>query len=195
MSAVRLLTLHIQEPLPGLVLPRMAAEVGNEETVRRYRAIVLTTLRQLKGLGDTRLRIIADPEDAAEALRFWLLPLLAERWQATESVFRSDGWEIDFENDSHPFAIEATGNILCPFLGARWVHMAMLGIERGTHRVIGRTNEGEEFFRAQPRSATPTPDERILPELPVISRDDHWQEALESPLGAALKRALEETPD
>lgn len=170
----------------------MATEVGNEKAVRRYRAIVLTSLRQLKGLGETRIRIIADPEDAGEALRFWLLPLLADRWQAKESVFQSDGWEIDFAPDSHPFEVEASGNILCPFLGARWVHMAMLGIERGTHRVIGRTNEGVEFFRARPRGFRQIPEERILPELPVISRDDHWQDALESPLGPALKRALEE---
>ena len=50
--AVRLLILEIQEPQPGRVLPEMAADHGPEEAARRYRATVVTTLRQLRGLVD-----------------------------------------------------------------------------------------------------------------------------------------------
>src|SRR6187549_2947374 len=99
----------------------MAVDHGPEEAARRYRAIAITTLRQLRGLSEARLRLVVEPEDAHEAVRFWLLPRLAEKWQAADTVFRSEGWEIDFGGNSDPFEIRASGEILCPFLGARWV--------------------------------------------------------------------------
>ena len=189
---MRLLKLVIEEPLPGRVLPLMAEEHGGEEAARRYRAIVVTTLRQLRGLVNTRLRLLSDPDDAAEAIRFWLLPRLANRWQADDAVFRTDGWEIDFGGESRGYQIEAHGEVLCPFLGARWVHTALLGLERGSHRVIGSTNSGDEYFRACPANPAAALEERVLPELPVIRNDGHWRQALESPLGPALKKAWEE---
>lgn len=190
---MRLLTLKIHEPLPGLVLPEMAAEHGAEEAARRYRAIVVTTLRQLRGLADARLRLAVEPGDADEAVRFWLLPRLADRWQTEQSVFRSEGWEIDFGGNSDEFPIRATGEILCPHLGARWVHAALLGLGRTTHRVIGPASGGGEYFAAHAvENSTEEFAPRILPELPVIQTHDHWHQALNSALGPALKRAWEE---
>jgi hypothetical protein len=121
------------------VFQEMIADHGAEEAARRYRAVALTTLRQLRGLSDTRLRISAEPDDAAEALRFWLLPRLALRWQMDGAVFRSEGWEIDFGDTGEEFPVHAWGDAMCPFLGARWLHAALLGLERGEHRVIGPT--------------------------------------------------------
>jgi len=189
---VRLLTLKIQEPLPGLVLPEMAADHGPDEAARRYRAIVVTTLRQLRGLADTRLRLAVEPDDAHEAIRFWLLPRLAERWQADGAVFKSAGWEIDFGGHDRPFTHHASGEILCPYLGARWVHTALLGLGRTTHQVIGPATHGGEYFRAHAPEAPADLPPRILPELPVIQSSDHWHQALDSALGPALKRAWEE---
>lgn len=189
---MRLLTLQIQEPLPGQVLPEMAAVHGPDEAARRYRAIVVTTLRQLRGLAEARLRLQVAPEDGHEAVRFWLLPRLSERWDASGAVFRSPGWEIDFGGDSEPFAVRATGEIQCPYLGARWVHAALLGIGRSTREVIGPASGGGEYFRAIVREAPESLEARILPELPVIRTHEQWQEALDSPLGASLKRAWEE---
>jgi glycosyltransferase A (GT-A) superfamily protein (DUF2064 family) len=190
-----LLTLQIQEPLPGQVLPMMAEEHGHDEAARRYRAIVVTTLRQLRGLTNTRLRLLAEPDDATEAIRFWLLPRLAESWQGCDSVFRSDGWEIDFGGEPYSYQIEAIGEILCPFLGARWVHTALLGLDRGSHRVVGPASGGGEYFRARPVTG-PLGDpnlleERTLPELPVIRNHSQWMEALDTPLGPALMKAWE----
>ena len=194
-AAVRLLTLQLHEPLPGRVLPLIAELHGHDEAARRYRAIVLTTLRQLRGLANTRLRLLPEPVDAAEALRFWLLPRLAQRWQSSATVFRSDGWEIDFGDEPGSYQIEAFGDILCPFLCARWVHTALLGLERGTHQVRGPASGGGEYFRAGPVTGpAANPDlleERTLPELPVIRNHDHWLEALDSPLGPALQKAWE----
>ena len=168
----------------------MAADHGPDEAARRYRAIVVTTLRQLRGLTEARLRLSVEPAEAYEAVRFWLLPRLAENWRADGIAYHADGWEIDFGGNSDQFAVQATGEVLCPFLGARWVHAALLGLGRTAGHVIGPATEGGEYFRA--RSAADELPGRMLPELPVIRTGEHWQQALESALGPALKRAWEE---
>ena len=68
----------------------------------------------------------------------------------------------------------------------------MLGLGRTAHEVIGPATGGGEYFRAHAPQAPADLPQRILPELPIIQTSDHWQEALDSPLGAALKRAWEE---
>lgn len=189
---MRLLTLRIQEPIPGKVLPTMTAEHGPQEAARRYRAIVVTSLRQLRGLADTRLRLLVTPSDGHEAVRFWLLPRLAAAWQSEREIFRSAGWEIDFGGDTTIFPIQASGEILCPHLGARWVHAALLGMGRSSHEVIGPAAGGGEYFRAYSVEKTANSGATILPALPIIQSSSHWDEALESALGLALKRAWEE---
>ncbi len=189
---MRLLTLKIQEPLPGLVFPEMIADHGPDEAARRYRAVVLTTLRQLRGLADARIRLISQPADADEAIRFWLLPRLAEKWLADDRIYRTDGWDIDFGGETESFGTLATGDVRCPFLGARWVHAALLGFGRTTRQVIGPAAGGGEYFRAELPDAGDETTPRHLPELPVIRTGDHWQQALDSTLGPALKRAWKE---
>lgn len=186
---MRLLTLKIQEPLPGLVFPEMAIDHGPDEAARRYRAVVLTTLRQLRGLTDARIRLLCEPDDSHEAIRFWLLPRLAHKWLADEMVFRTDGWDIDFGGNSAGFETLATGEILCPFLGARWVHTALLGLGHTTRQVIGPAAGGGEYFRAESQEVVEDLSPRILPELPVVRTSEHWQQTLDSALGPALKRA------
>jgi hypothetical protein len=192
---VRLLSLKILEPLPGLVLPEMAADHGPQEAARRYRAITVTTLRQLRGLADARLRLLVTPADAHEAIRFWLLPRLTDRWSADSGVFRADGWEIDFGGNDDGFPVRATGEILCPFLGARWVHAGLLGLGHTIPHVVGPGADGGEYFRAHATHAPAEFPPRILPELPIIQTSDHWAQALDSALGPALKRAWEEEAD
>ncbi len=189
---MRLLTLKIQEPLPGLVLPEMAIDHGPDEAARRYRAIAVTTLRQLQHLTDSRIRLAVEPGDADEAVRFWLLPRLAEQWQAEGEIFHAAGWEIDFGGDPSDFSVHAFGEILCPNLGARWVHAALLGMGLTTHQVIGPATNGSEYFRAVTPNLPADFLPRVLPELTIIQTSDHWEQALDSPLGPALKRAWEE---
>lgn len=187
---MRLITFTILEPLPGRVFPEMEEAVGAEEAARRYKAVVLTTLRQLHGLSETRIRLVADPGDADEAIRFWLLPRLADRWEADNGTFRTHGWEIDFGGGDGDFLIHARGDIRCPQLGARWVHAAMIGLERGVHQVVATTHDGSECFHARGQGGG-SPDLKALPHLSLIRDDDEWKEALESPLGAALRKAWE----
>lgn len=189
LRGVRLLTLEIHEPLPGLVLPEMAAVCGPQEAARRYRAIAATTLRQLRGLAETRIRLTVAPADADEAVRFWLLPRLAGRWSADDGVFRTDGWEIDF-GGSGSFAAMAQGEILCPFLGARWVHTALIGHGQTIGEITGPATGGGRYFHAP--AADPNLPPRILPELEILGTDPQWHQALDGPLGPALKRAWEE---
>jgi hypothetical protein len=189
---VRLLTIKIKEPLLGQVLPEMVISEGATEASRRYRAIVLTSLRQLRGLTEARLRIEVSPGDADEAIRFWLLPKLAASWRAEQSVFYSPGWEIDFGGDASAFSIHASCEILCPNLGARWIHTALLGLGSSVDHVVGPASDGSEYFRAHAPGAAQLGETRILPLLPVIRTSDDWNEALNGFLGPALKRAWEE---
>jgi glycosyltransferase A (GT-A) superfamily protein (DUF2064 family) len=191
---VRLLTLQIDEPLPGRVLPNIAATIGETEAARLYRAIVVTTLRQLKGLRDTHIHVVCNPDDASDAIRFWLLPLLANHWQADGSIYRSDGWEILFGDAcASNYQITAVGDPLCPFLCARWVHTAMLGLENSNRDTLGHSADGHRYFHAKASGETPAEETTHLPHLPVIHTDDHWQDALQSTLGPALKKAYEES--
>lgn len=189
---MRLLTLKIDEPLLGQVLPEMVVTEGKLEATRRYRAIVLTSLRQLRGLADTRLRLQVSPGDADEAVRFWLLPKLADSWRMEQSIFHHPGWEIDFGGESESFSIHASGEILCPNLGARWVHTALLGLGRTVDHVIGPALDGGEYFRAHSPENQEFREARVLPELPIIRNNHDWNQALDGPLGAALKRAWDE---
>jgi hypothetical protein len=170
----------------------MAADHGAEEAARRYRAIVVTTLRQLRGLADSRIRLGVSPADADEAVRFWLLPRLAPHWQADGGIFRSDGWEIDFGGDSGGFEVQATGEILCPNLGARWVHAGLLGMGRTATHVVGPTPDDKTYFEAYASGGPADLPTRILPELPVIRTSADWDRAMASALGASLKKAWEE---
>ncbi|MFT3991608.1 MAG: hypothetical protein QM680_09385 [Luteolibacter sp.] len=186
---MNLLTFHLHEALPGHVLPEMAAETSPEEAARRYRAIVWTTLQQMKGLVNTRIRLKITPDDAEEAVRFWILPRLADHWQHDGGVFRADGWEIDFSDEPGDFEIRSAAEILCPELSARWVHAGLLGIGRTVSKVRGIPPNGPGYFHAELPGNLP---ERILPPLPVIRTAADWQAALDSAIGAALKKAWEQ---
>jgi glycosyltransferase A (GT-A) superfamily protein (DUF2064 family) len=187
---VRLLELPIAEPVPGNVLPEIARFHGTRDAARCYRALVLTTLRQLRGLQNVRLRLMVSPSDALEAVRFWLLPLLGSGWQESGGVYRLDGWEIEFADElAQPPAalIRARGDLCCPELGARWVHTALLGLGRTVNRVIGPATAGGTYFEAVSSSG---PDVvRTLPVLTVVHTTESWQAALDGPLGCALGAA------
>ena len=186
---VRLLTLAIREPLPGKVLHRMIPETSPEEAAKRYRAIALTTLRQLRGLKETSIRLEIQPHDADEAIRFWLLPLLADRWLADGNTYKSDGWEIDFGTNHHGAPIQARGEILCPFLGTRWFHAALAGIGTSVGSVLGPGESGGTYLECRIDDGLPI---RRLPKLPIIETAADWQAALDSPIGPALARSMDE---
>lgn len=155
---------------------------------------MLTTLRQLRHLKDTTLQITACPADAQEAIQFWLLPHLSDNWAADKNHFRADGWSLCFSTNepANTATLIAQGDICCPFLSARWVHAAMLGLERGEHRVWAPSQQGSTAFEATSIHLPPHAPIQQLPSLPVIATDADWQEALSSPIGAKLQKAWEQ---
>lgn len=68
------LLIFLKEPILGKVKPRLAATVGEDEAVKRYRSMVAVLLEQLEGLNNTHVRFCYAPDDAADAIKFWLLP-------------------------------------------------------------------------------------------------------------------------
>jgi hypothetical protein len=191
-----LLELQINEPVPGNVLAEMSMEVGQKEAARRYRAIVTTTLRQLRWLKQARLRLRVVPADGHEAVRFWLLPRLAERWARSDGIFQADGWEIDFGPvGPEAFEAHARSEILCPMAGARWIQAALSGLGQSFGQVSGPAVDGGTYFSASASGPVEVAAERILPPLRVIRSHADWIEALEGPLGTALGRAWEDEGD
>lgn len=189
---MRLLHLVIREPGPG-VLPKIAAEYGSREAVRRFQAIVVTTLRQLRGLEQTTIRIEPQPMDAEEALRFWLLPKLAGGWRRKGERFIADGWCIAFGDAGNAHTVAAEANVLCPMLSARWVHAALAGLDRGGRFCIGHDQRGQPYLTARASGDVPVTDVVNLPQLPSIETADDWNRALEGPLGPALFKEFEQT--
>ncbi|MGD7652673.1 MAG: hypothetical protein ACQCXQ_05620 [Verrucomicrobiales bacterium] len=190
---MRILTLRILEPLPGNVPQAIAPDdLGPDEAARRYRAVVLTTMRQLRGLEATTIRILTDPADANEAIRFWLLPKLSDHWENNDPDFQTTGWALSFATTAPTASVRAEADILCPFLSARWIHTALIGIERGGHRVTGPSDDGGHCFNAEPTDAASPLETRALPPLPVVKTAGQWDQALKSPLGPALKKAWKE---
>lgn len=179
---MRLLLVFIREGLPGSVLPGLAAAVGAEEAVRVHKSLTSVLLRQLGGLGQTRLRFIFAPEDAGEALRFELLPQLAPRFERRGEVFvvpaapGKPELEIDFyaQGPGHHgerlaravatgfaegFGKVAAMAVDCPGAGARWVHAAFARLGPHADLVVGPTTSGGSGLLAMHPPATALLDE------------------------------------
>ena len=143
---MRLLMVFLKEPIPGKVKTRLASTVGAEEAARRYKALVEVLLRQLQGLENCRIRFCYAPDDADDAIRFWLLPLMNASSGESENVYLAPTalgekyrQEIDFrpqgqgdlgERMQRAFAEGFTDGYEqiavigtdCPDCGARWIN-------------------------------------------------------------------------
>lgn len=71
---MRLLLVMLKEPIAGQVKTRLGSSVGDELAATYYRALVEVLLKQLQGLQNCRIRFCFTPDDADDAVRFWLLP-------------------------------------------------------------------------------------------------------------------------
>ena len=161
---MRLLLIFLKEPVPGQVKPRLASDIGQEEATRYYKALVEVLLRQLHGLNQTRIRFCYAPDDADDAVRFWLLPLMNATRGTTEDVFLAPSTPTTTENtqeiDFHAQGAGDLGTRLnrafergfadgfqeiavigtdCPDCGARWINgaFARLSASQDRHGVVG----------------------------------------------------------
>lgn len=241
---MRLLLVLVHEPIPGLVLPSLTAELGAEKACDYYKAMIEVMLRQLRGLEKCRIRFCYTPADAGDALKFWLLPKMeaissneANLYHVPPNTPGEPAQEVDFRPIGNKITTEGLGKAFaegfevgfdqigaldptCLECGARWINAAFSRLHPETNRdvIIGPNHEGHYYFLAM-KSNTPelfadlswdSPsllsethtaavqakrEVELLPPLMNTSKAQDWQAMMESPLGAALRKAIGEPLD
>ncbi len=162
---MRLLLVVLQEPIPGAVLPKLAAEAGLEKACQYYKALIEVMITQLQGLENCRIRFCYTPEDASDAIKFWLLPRMeacsadeANLYHAPCSSTNENPQEIDFyplrtpsiadgiskaftDGFAEGFDQIAVLNPTCLECGARWINATFSRLHPETNRdaIIGPT--------------------------------------------------------
>ena len=168
---MRLLMIFLKEPIPGKVKTRLASTVGSEEAARYYKALVEVLLRQLQGLENCRIRFCYAPDDADDAIRFWLLPQMNASRGETEHVYLAPTalgekyrQEIDFrpqgngdlgdrmkrafaEGFTDGYEEIAVIGTDCPECGARWINAGFSRMAKETsHGMIGPSTDGGYYL-------------------------------------------------
>lgn len=168
---MRLLLIFLKEPIPGKVKTRLAADVGDEEAARYYKALVEVQLKQLQGLENCRIRFCYAPDDADDAIRFWLLPQMNGSRGETEDVYLAPTalgekyrQEIDFrpqgdgdlgermerafaEGFADGFEEIAVIGTDCPDCGARWINAGFSRMAKESrHGMIGPSTDGGYYL-------------------------------------------------
>lgn len=171
------LLIFLKEPIAGNVKTRLAATVGEEEAAKRYKAMVNVLLEQLEGLSNTHVRFCYTPDDAGEAISFWLLPELRG-----DVIKRSSDFVFTPEKNAPPFTVDfkpqgdgdlgdrlerATSQAFadgyhkvavigtdCIHCGSRWINTAFLQTKEH-NCVIGPSADGGYYLLA---TSKPTPE-------------------------------------
>lgn len=173
---MRLLLVFLDEPVPGIVMPELASEIGDNKACDYYKALIEVLLRQLQGLEKCRIRFCYAPDDADEAIRFWILSIM-NAWpgpqeqlylapsacsanQAEQEVdFRPQGTGEQMDKIKQAFTEGFTEGYeeialvksTCIECGARWINAAFsrLRAESSRDAVIGPTNRDGYYLLAQ----------------------------------------------
>lgn len=156
----RCLLLFLREPQLGQVKTRLATTMGDTKALAIYRAMVRILLQQLSGLSDCQLRICLTPDDAEEALRFWLLSEIIDDGRVV-----LDHEQVDFHAqgggdlgdrlgrafqrafDAGYEKVGAIGSD-CIDLSGRWVNTAFALLNDRHQLVIGPCPDGGYHFLA-----------------------------------------------
>ncbi len=183
----RLLLVFLKEPLPGRVKTRLAATLGEEQAATIYKAMVRLLLRQLSGLEDCQLRFCYAPDEAHDAVRFWLLPEITDCAEIDLSPERVD-FQPQGGGDLGARLTRATGEAFaegyekvavigsdCIEISSRWIHAALVQLNDRHEAVIGPTPDGGYHLLATSRP------------LPVLFEEIPWSSA--ETLKATLARA------
>lgn len=173
----RCLLLFLREPQLGQVKTRLAASLGDQKALAVYRALVRILLQQLSGLNDCQLRLCVTPDDAEEAVRFWLL---SEVIDDPRIILEQD--LVDFHAQgrgdlghrlTHAFQkafddgytkVGAIGSD-CIDLSSRWVNAAFGLLNDRHHLVIGPCPDGGYHFLG------------IQQHIPALFREIPWSSA------------------
>lgn len=170
---MRLLLVFLKEPIPGKVKTRLAKDVGEDTAALYYKAIVEVLLKQLRGLENCRIRFCFTPDDAEEAIRFWLLPEMGATSSDTKGLYvapvftskQLDHQEIDFRAQGQGDLGERVNNAFtegftdgyssiivigsdCPACGARWLNTAFPQLESkpSSEGIIGPSHDGGYYL-------------------------------------------------
>ena len=164
------LLVFLKEPTPGMVKTRLAESVGHEDAARRYRALVAVLLQQLEGLKDTHVRFCYAPDDAGDAISFWILPQLRgdTAKQAENFLFTPEknapAFTIDFraQGDGHlgnrleratsqafdeGYTKVAVIGSDCIHCGARWINTGFSHVKQDSC-VVGPSEDGGYYLLA-----------------------------------------------
>ena len=151
---MRLLLLFLKEPLPGEVKTRLAATVGAEQAATVYRAMVRLLLMQLSGLEQCHLRFCYTPDDAHDAIQFWILPEIMDTPEIKLNLehidFRAQGGgdlgarltraaRQAFQEGYQKVAFIGSD---CIELSSRWIQAAFAQLNDTHDAVIGPTPDG-----------------------------------------------------
>jgi len=214
---MRLLLVFLKEPIPGKVKTRLAQDVGDEDASRYYKALVEVLLKQLQGLQECRIRFCYAPDDAEDAIRFWVLPEMRATSSSTEGLYLAPHSHTEHtvskptqEVDFRPQGSGNLGDRLdrafkvafeddysevavigtdCPDCGARWINAAFsrLSSDKGHDLVIGPSTDGGYYLLAL-KSPAPT----LFQNIPW-SENDVFEKTAEAAKSAEL--ALESLPE
>lgn len=201
-----LLILFIKEPVTGGLKFTMASETSPEEANYRYQSLVLTLLKQLKGLSHTDIRFIVRPADGIDAVKFWILSEL----EGTFDVLNESSFLFSPTDDTGPYTISFIEDVQksihevreeslrenystisiqgmnCPECGARWIHMAQLLATTKHKKIIGYTDSGSIYLSCTTKGYS---GEAItLPSLPKVKSANDWETALTAPIGGKLNK-------
>lgn len=173
---MNVLLIFLKEPVPGNVKTRLAASVGNEEAAKRYRSMVAVLLEQLEGLNNTHVRFCYAPDDADDAIKFWILPQLRGHTINQGSTFlftpekHAQPFTIDFAHQGvgdlgqrlerattqafdDGYAKVAVIGTDCIHCGSRWINAAFL--QTSTDRcVLGPSDDGGYYLLSTARKST-----------------------------------------
>ncbi|MFC5050964.1 DUF2064 domain-containing protein [Rubritalea spongiae] len=170
------LLIFLNEPIDGKVKKQLAASIGDEQANLRYKAIVSVLLEQLEGLSNTHVRFCYAPDDAGDAITFWLIPELRGDVikRSTDFIFTPEKNAPPFTVDFHPQGEGSLSSCVqratdqafsegyqkvavigtdCVHCGARWINAAFLQTKENSC-VIGPAENGSCYLLS---TAKPTP--------------------------------------
>ena len=175
----RLLLVFLTEPLPGRIEnTRLARSFGSGNAARIHRALVRVLLRQLSGLIDCRIRFCFTPDDAHDAVKFWILPEIIDHAEILLDPgladFRPQGggdlsarlqraFSTAFDDGFKKVAVIGTD---CIEISSRWVHAAFSQLNGRHDAAIGPTPRGGSHLLALQRHHP-----ALFHELPWASSD------------------------
>jgi len=170
-SSSQLLLVFLKEPTPGKVKTRIAQETGEHTACLYYQAMVQVLLEQLEGLHDTDIRFYYAPDEANEAVPFWILPQLrGDVKKAGASYhFTPNKAAPDLTIQFHPQGEGLLGDRLqrafnqgfldrykkiavigsdCPDCGSRWIQAGLTKLKGDKDCVIGPSQDGGYYLLA-----------------------------------------------